>query len=113
MTSNGLMFPKPRPRALEKADRRKAIEARDERESAKVKARSGGICEVVEVSKGGPWHCFARARHVHHLMGGIGVRAIGDSALAANKVHCCPSCHSDIHSHVLVPLGGVRFERIK
>ena len=36
----GLMFPKPRPAKLEKADRLKARVSIDDRESAKVKARS-------------------------------------------------------------------------
>ena len=59
------------------------------------------------------FRCARRAVHVHHLMGGIGVRGIGDSALAVNKVHACASCHKAIHAHVLLPLGGVRFQRVR
>jgi hypothetical protein len=39
-------FPKPRPRALEKKDRLKRKQSIEDRENAKVKARSGGWCEV-------------------------------------------------------------------
>lgn len=102
--------PKPRPRALEKADRRKALEARDKRESDKVKIRSGGGCEVVVVNG---TRCHSRAAHVHHLISGIGVRGVGTSALARHKVHCCVACHTAIHAHVLLPLGGVRFQRVR
>ena len=109
LLSKPIAQPKPRPRALEKDDRRKAIEARDRRESAKVKVRSGGQCEV----RTGAVRCTHRAAHIHHLLGGFGVRGLGDSALPKNKAHVCVDCHKAIHAHVLVPLGGVRFQRIK
>lgn len=109
MDTSSLAFPKPRPRSLEKADRRKVIEARDKRESDKVTARSGGRCEALIDGV----RCARRACQVHHLMGGIGVRGIGDSALAANKVHVCEQTHKEIHAHVLLPLGGNRFQRVR
>lgn len=98
---------KPRPKALDVADKRSARESRDERESAKVRVRSGGQCEVV-MSSGklaGP-RCPRRALHVHHILGGIGVRGRGLSALASHKMHTCTRCHDEIHRHVLVIEGS-------
>jgi hypothetical protein len=116
MDTSRLAFPKGRPRALDKAVRRKALEAFDTRESAKVKARSGGLCEVqeerIKARLEGWLRCGRHAMHVHHLLGGIGVRGVGESALASNKVHVCAVCHRLIHNHILRSLGGVRFERV-
>lgn len=106
---SGLLLPKPRPSALDKADRRKALTARDERESDVVRVRSGGWCEVLIRGQ----RCGRKAVHVHHLMGGIGVRGRGVSALSENKVHCCDLHHREIHAHVLLHLGGRRFERVE
>ena len=97
-----LRFPKPRPAALERADRRAALVARDKAENVKVKARSGGRCEVVVAGR----RCPRRAVHVHHLLGGWGVRARGNSAFARAKVHVCVGCHGDIHAHILVRDGA-------
>lgn len=103
--------PKPRPEKLEKADRLRTRVSIDEKESAKVRERSGGRCEI-EVNrydKFGLWassaRCSRRGLHVHHKLGGFGVRGRGDSAKAINKLHLCNACHSDIHAHVLVPDG--------
>ena len=104
----GLMFPKGRPASLLREDRRKARASKDEQESATVKVRSKGQCEMVE--KGG--RCKRRAVHVHHLLGGNGARGRNASALAINKLHLCIGHHSDIHSHVLVP-DGTTWRRIK
>ena len=111
MDTSKLAHPKPRPRKLEKADRRKARVSVDDRESAKVKARSGGQCEVRCVD-GRPYRCPRRAIHVHHRLGGIGVRGHGDSAKAENKLHVCDRCHRDMHAHVLVP-DGKQFRRMR
>jgi hypothetical protein len=97
------------PEKLKKAKRLTTRAATDEQESDKVKARSKGQCEVIEAIPNA-WskksftlkRCPKRALHVHHLLGGIGVRGRGKSALADNKLHLCPDCHSDIHAHVLV-----------
>ena len=111
----GLAFPKGRPIALEREDRRKARQAADEKENQKVRARSGGLCEAVWLIRRGSEicgeHCHRRASEVHHLVYGIGVRGRGLSALAANKVHLCRTCHRDIHAHVLVP-DGDSFRRV-
>ena len=112
MDTSDLAFPKGRPRALDKAVRRKALEAFDTRESAKVKVRSGGLCEVQEESRKAWVRCGRHAMHVHHLLGGLGVRGVGESALSSNKVHVCAVCHRLIHNHILRSLGGVRFERV-
>ena len=101
-------FPKPRPAALERDDRRKARAVRDEAENKKVRARSAGRCEMND----GWGRCRRRAIHVHHKLGGFGVRGRGASALASNKLNLCPACHSDIHNHVLVPDGNT-FTRVK
>ena len=107
--------PKGRPAKLEKADRTAKRVDRDDKESKKVRERSKGRCEMWE----GLVRCTRRAVHVHHLLGGIGVRGRGDSAEASRKLHLCNSCHSDLHSHVLVRHGGLTphyqdcYERVK
>lgn len=112
----GLLFPKPRPEKLEKADRLRTRVSIDEKESKKVRERSGGRCEVEVVS--GRWsvphatgvyrsRCKRRANQVHHMIGGIGVRGRGESAKRIRKQHTCAECHSDIGNKVLVRIGGV------
>ena len=110
----GLAFPKPRPAALERADRRNRLKADDLLENAKVKARSGGRCEIVLVFTFKKWHgpawptprCTRRAVHIHHMIGGWGKRARGNSQLAEHKQYACAGCHSDITGHVLKRIGG-------
>ena len=106
---SGLQFPKGRPAILDKDDRRRAIVSTDRDENDRVKVRSGGRCEIE-----GPRlpRCRKRGAHVHHLMGGWGVRGRGESALAENKVHACAHCHRLIHGHALRHLGKRRFERV-
>lgn len=118
--------PKPRPAKLERADRKSARESKDKAENLKVKARSGGRCEItewtdwrheaisfIETGKhpGAFVRCKRRGLHVHHKLSGIGVRGRGASALAANKLHVCQDCHSDIHAHVLLA-DGAHFRRV-
>lgn len=110
MDTSALPYPKPRPRKLEKADRTKQRVSVDDKESAKVTARSGGRCEAVVVMtawcfEGLVHRCQRRAVHVHHMLGGIGVRGRGESAKAIRKQHVCTACHSDIGNHVLVRIG--------
>lgn len=116
----GLLFPKPRPRKLEKADRTNKRISIDDRESAKVKLRSGGRCEVwTEVNRKVAWRCKRWVTHIHHMLGGNGVRGRGESAKAIRKQAVCTECHSDIGNHVLVRLGDVmphfrdRYRRVK
>ena len=97
-------FPKPRPGALLKKDRVKAKQSVEDRENAKVKARSQGQCEVVQefVYVGGR-RCLRRASEIHHLLGGSGRRGVKESALAENKIHVCGVCHDLITRHILQP----------
>lgn len=94
---------KGRPAALLRDDRRKKRVSLDERESEKVKARSGGQCEIAEV---GQPRCRKRAFHVHHMLSGIGVRGRGESAKAIRKQHTCPDHHDLITGKKLFRLGG-------
>lgn len=94
-------FPKPRPRALEKQDRAKHKQSIEDRENAKVKARSKGQCEVKERSTAGTHRCLKRAVQIHHFLGGMGRRGVRESALAENKLHVCADDHDLITRHIL------------
>ena len=90
-------YPKPtRARKQRKAER----ERRDKAESVKVRHRSRGRCEMslTDGRLAGP-RCPRRATEVHHLLGGVGRRGRGESALAANKVHLCDRCHAACTAH--------------
>lgn len=105
---SGLLFPKPRPRKLEKADRLKVRVSIDDKGSDEAKARSGGRCEIWTLAnRKFKSRCQRRAQHIHHMLGGNGVRGRGESAKAIRKQHACSDCHSDITNHVLVRHGGV------
>lgn len=110
MDTSQLPHAKPRP-----AKRAHPDAALDRRESAKVRVRSEGRCEVMEVefpASGEVYMrfipCHKRAVHVMHLIGGIGTRGIGLSALAAHKLHGCVEHHDGIDGK----LGGKKFRRI-
>jgi hypothetical protein len=106
---SGLMFPKQRPKALDKADKAKALEALDKKESAKAKKRAGGRCEVKDVGRGPIQHgvvmfcCPNKDTETHHLLGGIGRRNKGQSILAEYKLRVCNRCHLDITANILRP----------
>jgi len=98
--------------------RARAWKRRDAQESDKVRVRSGGRCEMpIHVKDLKPpirehvrhevllacldntvARCTERATEVHHLIGGIGRRGRGDSALAKHKVHLCKAHHDDVES---------------
>lgn len=103
------MFPKVGKRIRTHRDADKAL---DRKESAKVKERSGGRCEVWERDEQmfgwGNSRCKRAATQVHHMMGGRGVRGRGESALAIRKQHLCDQCHLDITGDI----GGKRLKRI-
>lgn len=101
-------FPKPRPAALERKDRKTKRDNADKTGSNECRKRSGGRCEMND----GWGRCRRRGIEVHHLLGGIGVRGRGASAKAENKIYLCRQCHSDVHAHVLVP-DGTLFTRVK
>ena len=105
------------PKGPTQRDERKAkkivLESKDRLENRKVKKRSGGRCEAVLDGV----RCQERSAHVHHLLGGIGVRARGDSALATHKVDLCVNCHFLVHRHAILvtwttknPQDSLKFE---
>lgn len=99
--------PKPRLRALAKQDRVRARQTVDDRESQKVRMRSQRQCERRErLSNGFVARCIRRAFPVHHMLGGIGRRGIGDSAKAIRKQHLCAQCHTEIGNGILQRLKG-------
>ena len=121
---------KPRPKLLEKRQAKADLAKIDRDENTKVKARSGGRCEVLVVLASATWQaarkdamgrCPLRASHVHHLISGIGRRNVGKSITADAKLHVCERCHSEIHGHVLKPVNAtereaaatVKYERIR
>ena len=105
LLSKPIAQPKPRPTALDRADRRKRYAALDRRESAKVRARSGGRCEVVEEV---PGRCSWSASEIHHMIGGRCRSRIAASAKAEHKQHLCRDHHLGITGEV----GGKRFARL-
>ena len=122
-------LPKPRPRALEKADAKRALALIDKAERLTCKQRSGGRCEVQIVDsvraagrKDGKefYRCTRFASENHHLLAGSGRRNSGKSILSRHRLYCCSICHKDITNHVLRPIGlqaerewaeTVRYER--
>jgi hypothetical protein len=115
-------FPKPSPRLLDKRERERNENVIDRVERHKCRSRSGGRCEVVEVSDRGyvEPRCLRRATQNHHLLGGIGRRNRGESILAPHRLDVCRECHEEITGHVLKPIGEgrenaatVRFERVR
>ena len=110
-----LALPKGKPKAIVKDERDRTRKTFDDKESDKVKVRSGGRCEVVVDGR----RCNRRASEVHHLLGGHGVRGRGESAKADRKQHACGACHSAITSHRIQRLGPampkwtVRYRSVK
>lgn len=104
-----LGIPKPRPRLLEKRERKARINAEDRAERKKCHIRSGGRCEVVivthqpEASAIFEKRCNRRAQHNHHLLGGIGRRNVGASILAEHRIDTCTECHQEIEAALLEP----------
>jgi hypothetical protein len=125
--SEGLAFPKPRPRLLEKRAQRADLMATDRAERQKCRLRSGGQCEVIiatfrpEQSVIMFMRCRRSASHNHHLLGGRGQRNIGRSIFSTYRLDVCPRCHREITNHVLMPIrddyateaATVRYERLR
>lgn len=114
--------PKPK-RGPAHAAAKRARVSLDEKESEKVRERSGGRCEVwtecVAIwTAGGPQYvpgtsivrCGRQATEVMHLIGGKN-RGRNQSALAEHKLHGCHECHREIDGDLggkkLVRIGGV------
>ena len=102
----------------------------DEREHTKVRTRSGGRCEVVELYDRdevgrATWRprCVCPATDVHHLISGRGQRWIGLSSLSTHQQHLCAWHHREITGGVggtaLTRIGGPvprwtdRYERVR
>ena len=83
--------PKGESRHAARERRRAAQRLCDERESAKVRRRSGGTCEICRRQ---------RAAEVHHFLGGHGRRGV-ENALAENKIHLCTPCHRAVTDKVI------------
>lgn len=94
-------IPKTRVKALDKAEKQRAIAATDKRENAKAKERANGRCEVRERARFGHLRCEHKDTQTHHLKGGIGRRNRGDSILAINKLRVCAECHTAITANIL------------
>jgi hypothetical protein len=91
----GLAHPKGVPAHVARSQRKSDQRNIDLRESADVRRRSGGRCELPG--------CQRPADHVHHLLGGNGVRGrvSTGSHLAENKIHLCAEDHRDVHAKVI------------
>lgn len=103
-----VMFPK---RGTRMRTKKQADAALDRSESAKVRKRSGGTCEVWEFAPmlhAKAFRCQRRAVHVMHLIGGRGRRGRGISALKEHKLHGCAKHHREIDGDI----GGKRLKRI-
>lgn len=118
---------KPKPKLLEKRERKAKLKTQDAAERKKCHIRSGGRCGVIEVlfrpeaSEIRTKRCARRASQNHHLLGGVGRRNVGDSILAKHRIDCCDCCHTEIEHAVLKPVqldkateaATVRYERVK
>ncbi len=115
--ARALAFPKPLPQILEREERRARQQARERRENAKVRKRSGGRCEVVL----GDERCRKAGREIHHLLDGTGRRGRGASVLATHKVHACARHHRLIQLRWITatwtspqdPVATIRFEQVR
>jgi hypothetical protein len=118
---SSLKFGKGKPKALDKADKAKALAAQDKAESAKARKRAGGRCEVRFESVASPqgMRCISKDTETHHLLGGIGRRNRGESVLATRKIRVCHTCHLLITAKLLQPTTAehtsatVKYRRIR
>jgi hypothetical protein len=113
----GFALPKGRPKALDKADKAKALAAKDRDENIKAKMRARGRCEVLElVERLGQKYpdgscevvtvsmpCMRPDTQTHHMIGGIGRRNKGRSIMADYKLRVCAECHAAITANILQP----------
>ncbi len=92
------MIPKPRPRVLEKADKRKAIEQHRRDMKKAIFARDNGRCRC----------CGGTAHEMHELR----FRSLGGERSLENSIALCnyrgKNCHRLIQTHVISaePLDG-------
>ena len=94
----GLAHPKV-PHAVDRDEKRRESARIDREERVKVRARSGGRCEVYEPHHSVGQRCPARAVEIHHLIGGFGRRNVGESVAAqkpgASLPPASPRCGPD------------------
>jgi hypothetical protein len=120
----GFAFAKSRPKALDKEDKDRALDAKDKAENAKARKRAKGQCEVLillgALSRRASYaRCPRKDAQTHHLKGGIGRRNRGDSILAIQKLRTCNECHDAITKNILQPTTAthdaytVRYWRIR
>jgi len=102
--------PKGKPHMAVSDEQKRDWQAIDKAESAKVKQRSKGRCEVVHEATG--LRCGNRASEVHHHIGGWKRRGRGESALAERKSHVCGLHHREITGHVLYLIAGNLYRRV-
>jgi hypothetical protein len=107
---SGLAFPKSRPKALDKQDKDRQIETKDQAENTKARKRAKGQCEVQVIvvntvgRKSIAVRCQEKDSQTHHLLGGIGRRNRSAKSLSSDwKLRVCNRCHSEITAHVLKP----------
>ena len=112
---SGFAHAKGLPARLAQRARKATRKALDRKESDTVRRRSVGICEVVLDGS----RCTTRAVPVHHLLRGVGKRAVADSLLTDFKVHVCSDHHWDLdHYWITVswttanPQRSLRFQRV-
>ena len=88
--------------------RRQLQAALDRAESAAVRKRSEGQCEVIVViSDGlstGVFRCLTPATQVHHMLSGRGKRLSAEGVKRIRKQAVCNACHVDITGDI----GGKR-----
>lgn len=77
------------PRVVQKALDDRERQREDERENAKARKRANGRCEIWIDGQ----RCKRKDTTTHHMLGGSGVRARGESRLAARKQRACLVCH--------------------
>lgn len=102
-----MLYPKPKPRLLEKRQA-KALTKKEWRALHKTVAeRDGKRCRNCGVERG---------LDLHHVI----FRSLGGKDVAENLVLLCARCHQDVHGHLLKlrwrddaqPAKTVRFERV-
>lgn len=86
------MFPKPRPMALEKRDKRREWDRIQAAVAAGVNARDGFACRCCGRQKGS-----GVAIHKHHLT----FRSRGGADTMSNELLLCGFCHGMIHARQL------------
>ncbi len=111
-----LMFPKSRPLALDRADKKRAQQTKDQAESEKARQRANGRCEIVIIGEG---RCRRKDMQTHHMLAGHGRRLTPEGMKAERKQRACLEHHDQVQQRILVRVGDVMphyadvYERIR